>query len=352
MPDNATPGVPTFRVEGKALGVEAALQAFGAAVQDVFALQPVDAKGPSRPIDIDAWHLGTIMLGVFSGPALFFDRTPALVAKSGLDHLLVQVYTEGGFSGMAGSAPITVTAGDICVFDLTDSFSTRSTPFSNCSLLLPRDAISPVLDDLGPLHGMVIPSSEPLAGMLAEYLLSLARRMPSLDARDALLAAQATGSLTSTILAGEVRRGAKLHCSGGHRSPLRSVSDYIDGHIHDPDLDAERIMRALGMSRASLYRLFATSGGVGRYIRRRRLSGAALELSHPTRRPRISEVATRWGFINDASFSRAFRQAFGIAPRAARERNLAFLDTGSGDEASTSEHAFAHWMRTLRAGEV
>lgn len=349
--ENIAPGVPSFQIEGQRVGTDAALLAFGAAVHDVFGLEQVDPMASSRPIDVEAWHLGTIMLGVFSGPALFFDRPPGLVAKSGLDHILVQLYTEGGFSGMAGSGPITVSAGDICVFDLTDTFSTRSTAFSNCSLLIPRDAISPALDDLEPLHGMVIPSSEPLAGFLAEYLLSLVRRMPSLGERDALLAAQATVSLTSMILAGEARRGARQNSSGGHRSPLRLVSDYIDGNIQDPDLDAERITRALGISRASLYRLFATSGGVGRHIRRRRLSGAALELSHLTRRPRISEIATRWGFVNDASFSRAFRQAFGIAPRAVRERNLAFLDAGEGAENSAiSEHGFAHWMRTLRTG--
>lgn len=341
--------VPSFSIDGREVGRDVALQAFGGAVQDVFGVDLVDPSTALRPIDVVAWHLGTIMLGVFSGPALFFDRPPALVARSGLDHILVQLYTEGGFSGMAGSKPITVVAGDICVFDLTDTLSTRSTAFSNLSLLIPRDALRSALDDLSPLHGMVVPSSTPLAGILAEYMISLASRVPALDAREALLAALATAALTSTVLAGEAPRGHQ-RSTGDRRSPLRQVCAYIDDHIQDPELDADQIARTLGLSRASLYRLFVTSGGVGRYIRRRRLSGAALELSDPTRRVRIGEVALRWGFVNDASFARAFRQAFGIAPRAARERNLAFL-APMEDEGATgiTEQGFAYWMRTLHA---
>lgn len=343
--------VPSFSIAGDEVGTSAALRAFGGAVQDVFGVELAEPAEAGRSIDVAAWHLGTIMLGVFSGPPLNFDRTPALVARSGLDHILVQLYTEGGFSGMAGTRPVTVTPGDLCVFDLTDTLSTRSTTFSNHSLLIPREALHLALDDLSPLHGMVVSSSTPLAGILAEYIVSLASRVPELDAREALLAALATAALTSTVLAGEAHRDAGQRSSGDLRSPLRQVCAYIDEQIRDPELDSERIARALGISRASLYRLFASAGGVSRYIRRRRLSGAALELSDPMRRIRIGEVAIRWGFVNDASFARAFRQAFGIAPRAARDRNLAFLAPAQDDDASatTSEQGFAYWMRTLHA---
>ncbi|MFN3815112.1 helix-turn-helix domain-containing protein [Brevundimonas sp.] len=345
--------VPSFAIDGREVGTPAALQAFGGSVQDVFGVELVDPAPTGRPIDLVAWHLGTIMLGVFSGPPLYFNRPPALVARSGLDHILVQLYTEGGFSGMAGSKPVTVVAGDICVFDLTDTISTRATSFCNYSLLIPREALYSTLDDLSPLHGMVVPSTTPLAGILAEYIISLSRRVPTLNAREALLAALATAALTSTVLAGEAHRSSGQRSTGERRSPLRQVCAYIDQHIQDPDLDSDQIARALGISRASLYRLFASAGGVGRYIRRRRLSGAALELSDPTRSARIGEVAIRWGFVNDASFARAFRQAFGIAPRAARERNLAFLapapDAGAGE---ISGPGFAYWMRTLHSSRA
>lgn len=345
--------VPNFLIDGREVDMPAALQAFGGAVQDVFGVELVNPSAPGRPIDVVAWHLGTIMLGVFSGPSLYFDRSPALVARSGLDHILVQLYTEGSFSGMAGSRPVSVVAGDICVFDLTDTISTRSTSFCNYSLLIPREALHSALDDLSPLHGMVVPSATPLAGILAEYIISLSRRVPTLDAREALLAAQATAALTSTVLAGEAHRRVGQRSAGDRRSPLRQVCAYIDQHIQDPALDADQIAQVLGISRASLYRLFANAGGVARYIRRRRLTGAALELSDPTGRVRVGEVARRWGFENDASFARAFRQAFGIAPRAARDRKLDFLAPAQDDGAAEiSGQGFAYWMRTLHSGRA
>ncbi|PKP91884.1 MAG: AraC family transcriptional regulator [Alphaproteobacteria bacterium HGW-Alphaproteobacteria-16] len=345
--------VPHFSISAEEVGRDIALGAFGEAVHDVFAVELVDRTIADTIVEVSAWHLGTMMLGAFSGPPLFFDRPPALVARSGLDHMLVQLYVEGGFAGMAGSRPITVAAGDICVFDLTDTLSTRSTDFSNVSLLIPREAFHAALDDLSHLHGMVIPSASPLAGILAEYILSLVLRVPALDAREALLAAMATTTLTCTILAGQAPPASPQRSTVDRRSPLRQVCAYIDAHIQNPDLDAERIARALGLSRASLYRLFVNSGGVGRYIRRRRLSGAALDLSDPTRRTRVGEVALRWGFVNDASFARAFRQAFDIAPREARDRNFPMLASMDGETgARVSERGFAHWMRTLHTNRA
>lgn len=350
---DAAGNVAGFRIEGAKLGSDAAFRAFAEAVKDIFDVALAEPGIPSPAVQVDAWHLGTVMLGRFSGPALLFDRPPPLVARSGLDHFLVQIYAEGGFSGTAGGNPIIVERGDLCVFDLTDTFSTRSSQFTNYSLLIPRDAMAGEVDDLRSLHGMVIPARTPLAGLLAEYFVSLSSRATLLDAREALLAAEATVSLATTIVAGAVGENSTKPGSGDRGSPLRQVNDYIDANIENPDLGAGAITRALGMSRASLYRLLASSGGVGRYIRRRRLNGAALDLSHPTRRVRIGEIAMRWGFLDNASFSRAFRQEFGMAPRAARGRKAPFppVEGNSSAQNVTGLH-FGHWMRDLRASRT
>lgn len=339
-----TGDIPTFAIPAAA-PVDG-LRSFGIAVGDVFAIQPIEEQ-PSRPIGVEAWHLGTIMLGRFSGPPLAFDRAPALVAASGLDHILVQLYVEGGFEGIAGDRAIQVLPGDICVFDLADTLSTRSTAFSNISMLVPREAMAVSVEDLATLHGAVIPGTLPLAAILSDYIRSLAERAPLLSPREARLAAHATVAMTGTVLGGEVERADHRRVARAGGSPLRRVNAHIEAHIHDPLLDAEQIARDLGLSRASLYRLFEASGGVGRYIRRRRLSGAALDLADPTRTDRVGEIGRRWGFPNDASFTRAFRLTFGISPRAARARSLAIP---APDERDTpDERTFAHWMRTLHA---
>jgi AraC-like DNA-binding protein len=340
--------LPSFAIEA----APAPLETFAAAVSDVFAVAaPGDGGEPSSAaVEAQAWHLGTMMLGRFAGPPLSFVRSPALVAGSGLDHILVQLYVEGGFSGLAGDRPIDVRAGDICAFDLCETLDTRSTAFSNISLLIPRDGFAAGTVDPQALHGLVLSSDQALGAMLADYLASLVARIGTLNRRDALFAATATASLVGTVLSGEVQKRSGQQPVSASASPLRRACAYIDEHIADPDLDTAMLMRALGLSRAHLYRLFAASGGVKRHIRRRRLSGAALDLSDPRRPLRVGDVARRWGFSSDASFTRSFRAAFGIAPRDARERGLSLLAREDTDgEGHVDAAGFAYWMRTLQA---
>ncbi|KQN34838.1 hypothetical protein ASG37_16140 [Sphingomonas sp. Leaf407] len=344
--DPAIRQIPQFAIPRDG-GDANSIAAFGMAVRDVFHIARVDPADPAE-VETLAWHLGTAMFGRFAGPALRFDRPATLVASSGLDHLLVQYYETGGFTGDAGGEPVAVRAGDICVFDLADTLSTTTSAFRNLSLLLPRASIAPIVGDIASLHGMVVPAGSAVGGLLCDHLRSVARRLPGLTTAEATLAAHATVTLTAMVLASERRREGRSRTPSCPRSALLRINRLIDAEIGNPALDAERIAHVAGVSRAALYRLFAPAGGVARHIRRRRLSGAALELADPLRRVRVGEVAQRWGFATDRSFSRAFQQAFGIAPSDARERCLAFFTPGNG-ASETDPRDFAGWMRSLHA---
>lgn len=94
----------------------------------------------------------------------------------------------------------------------------------------------------------------------------------------------------------------------------------VDARLLDPDLCAETLTTALGLSRSSLYRAFRPVGGVQAYIRQRRLENARDVLAarvgpHPT----VSEVAHSHGFASDSHFSRAFRKTFGYPPGSSRD---------------------------------
>ncbi|MES2495434.1 MAG: helix-turn-helix domain-containing protein [Pseudomonadota bacterium] len=341
--------VPSFSIPGEDPEIDASLARFRAAVSDVFTVEPLAGSGA---VDVEAWHLGTIMLGSFRGPALAFERSAALVASSGLDHFLIQLYREGGFTGTADGLPISVSPGEIVIFDLTRTLSTRATAFLNLSLLIPRDLVERSVDDVASLHGLVLEAGNPLAGIFGDYLVSLTERSPHLSPSDAIVAALATASLAGSVLAREVQRNPRAGAVSGMRSTaFRSVVGYIDANLSDPELDAAKIMRALAMTRPTLYRLFVASGGIASFIRRRRLIGAALELANPQKRRMIADTAFRWGFRSESSFSRAFRQEFGVPPRLARDRNTAFLGPEDNNRGSgvVDEQRFARWMRMLQA---
>lgn len=330
--------------------------AFATMVHDVFDATPLDPAGGADAAAVSIWHLGTTMVGTFRGPPTRFVRDAARVATSGLDQFLVQLYVEGGFDGVAGDTPITVAPGDICVFDLTGTLDTVSVGYANISILVPRDALAGVMtgveDDR--LHGAVLPGGGAAGALLGDHLRALVDRVQTLGAEALTSAAPMTFAIVAAAVGGLMRTRAAAARPGARGTPLARALDYITAQIGDPRLDVDAIAAASGCSRAALFRLFARLGGVERHIRRQRLAGAARDLSDPAHARRIGDVAHRWGFASDAAFSRAFRQAFGMTPRAARQHNLVALlgSFGPEDGASSADRRFAAWLRSLPVGET
>ena len=339
--------IPQFQVCSREIGADAAFEAFRHSVQDVFALTRL---GPAarHHTDLTAWHLGTMMLGQFRSSALRFDRPGELIASGGLNHLLVQLYLEGSFTGDADGVPVSVNQGDIVVFDLARGLTTTSTDFVNFTLLIPRPLFEAAVDDVGSLHGAVLPRDAQMAGVLASYMIALCERMPALPLREADAAAAATAALTTTVLAHCVRPTSPAVETV--LSPFRAAAVHVDDRLRDPTLDAASIAIGLGMSRATLYRVFKPVGGVADYVRRRRLIAAAVDLSAPENRRRtIGEIGYSWGFASEATFNRAFKAAFGLTPRAARERGATIWAVADAQGGLPDEEEFVRWMRTLRA---
>ena len=79
------------------------------------------------------------------------------------------------------------------------------------------------------------------------------------------------------------------------------------------------VVDALQLKRATIYRWFEHEGGLGAYIRNRRLREAADEL---VRFPHLQviDIAYGLGFHSASDFTRAFRRAYGMSPQDARAR--------------------------------
>jgi AraC-like DNA-binding protein len=85
-------------------------------------------------------------------------------------------------------------------------------------------------------------------------------------------------------------------------------------------LGPDQIARAHFVSTRYVHKLFAASGcGVAAWIREQRLERALADLRRSSDAS-IGAIASRWGYRDASSFSRAFRQAYGSSPRALRGR--------------------------------
>ena len=300
--------------------------------------------------DVFTWHLGSLMIGSFQSSPLHFVRSALLAASSGLDHVLFQLYRSGGFAGHADGRPIEVRAGDICLFDMLRTLETRASAFSNISVMVPRDHFAKLGHDVDCLNGIVLPAEDPQTGLLADYLEALLHRLPKLDVAQAEAAARSVVALLTAVLQSRLL-DTPASAPARAYAPLVEITRFIESRLQDPALGAAMLADRFAMSRATLYRHFEPLGGVSDYVRRRRLSHAALELSTSNgRRRKIGDIAFRWGFANEQSFARAFKAHFGLSPGAARaEPGQSWTSSRGREPAELEQHRFQRWLRNLRA---
>lgn len=113
---------------------------------------------------------------------------------------------------------------------------------------------------------------------------------------------------------------------------LAFIKTAIEKNLQEADLGPEVLAEKLGVSRASLYRMFKDDGGVARYVLDRRLQNAFAELvSLNAERGVVSRTAQRWGFRDPGTFNKQFRSRFGVAPRDCLLGDKRYARTHSGE---------------------
>lgn len=98
---------------------------------------------------------------------------------------------------------------------------------------------------------------------------------------------------------------------------MPQITTFIKKNLNDPDLSPPAIAAVHHISVSYLHRLFrAHDTTVGTWIRGQRLEHARRDLRDPhLRTVPIHRIAARWGFGDHATFTRAFRDRFGMPPR-------------------------------------
>jgi AraC-like DNA-binding protein len=143
--------------------------------------------------------------------------------------------------------------------------------------------------------------------------------------------------LVAVLAGGRNAARATAHCAAAY--------SYIEEHLTDPNLGADQIAAAIGISERQLSRVFAAEGtSVPRHILTRRLTLAhslltgpapeqaaaaqagAAEAGPPQAAPpqacpeQVAVIAARCGFTSASYFSHAFRQRFGYRATDLRPR--------------------------------
>lgn len=289
-----------------------------AATAPLFDVRIEGSDGPDGfAVALEAYHLGRMLIGAGGSVGQRFQRDRRLIARSPLDHYVVQLYTAGGSCGTAGRRDLDLRVGDISIRDLSQPYATTDPDFANITLVIPRQTLSPLVRDPDGLHGLTLPHRHPLGRLLGDHLRALVRTAPRMTPDEALALDQGTAALVAGCVGAAT--GAAGVTEALQLAMLDRIRRHVEANLASPDLTPDAVCRHFGLSRSALYRLFQPMGGFAAHVRRRRLDRAFAELTSAGRdRLRIADICDRYGFETDAAFSRAFRGAFGLGPRAVR----------------------------------
>lgn len=102
---------------------------------------------------------------------------------------------------------------------------------------------------------------------------------------------------------------------------LNDALDYLEDNLQGT-VDTERAAQLAACSAYHFQRMFAYIAGVplGEYLRRRRMTLAALELTGG--QARILDLALKYGYDSPTAFNRAFQAVHGIPPSKAKEQGV------------------------------
>ncbi|WP_137391040.1 helix-turn-helix domain-containing protein [Rhodoligotrophos defluvii] len=158
-----------------------------------------------------------------------------------------------------------------------------------------------------------------LGRIVAELCALLSAEAPRLDA----VQRERLGQQFMDVLALAIQSRRSDEPVGDHlvqQARLRSIKDYIERHLANPNLSLASIARNNGISLRYLHHLFrAGHESAAEWIWHRRLQRCYDMLASPDfAHLSITEIAYSMGFSSSSHFSNLFRSTFGIRPSDAR----------------------------------
>jgi len=275
----------------------------------------VNAHRPESAVPFSARRaMAAVSLGSFvdtRSDALGIEQTAKQIHQQGSEDIAISMVVSGDCYQQQGETSVQVREGGIAIVDMNSPYAIgSSSAYRELRVHLPRDIFSAQVGRVETLAGRNYAAGGALHGLFASYFREFADVLPAMSATEADLGFEGLLYLLQSALA--VR--APVAKSQLDPPALRSLAEtYIRRHLHDPDLDPNRIAAALGISRTRLYEAFADTEGVAATILAARLDAAQRMLVLPGGAA-IGVVLLDCGFRDAPTFNRAFRRRFGMTP--------------------------------------
>ncbi len=289
------------------------------------------------------WSLEGLTVSRVCSPATVVSRPKSAIRRSAVDHWVISLSELSGRHVQVRDRSLAVPARAPVVLSLGEEIHvSHHEDDDRIQFFLSRDRFDRIAHILEAVKAERLPAAH--GDFLADYMRLLSRNLPTIAAPDADRLPGAVEAMLAACLAPSADRAATAQRQIDF-TLMERVRRSVRENLFSPSLGPKRLCRDAAMSRSQLYRVLGNEGGAAHYIRRRRLSKSFSMLCDAANAYPIAKVAEMLCFADPSSFSRAFRQEFGLTPREVRAASLAgqviaASKTVGGPSFSESLHGF------------
>lgn len=289
---------------------------FRAAVSESFVPLQVSSSGPDhfrgmiRGASVDEVHVIDVR-----ATSHVVERTPELIARGDRSYFKLSLMLAGTGMLIQDDREAVLRPGDLAVYDTDRPYSlVFDDDFRTMVVMFPKHLITLPSEMVGQLTAVRISGQEGIGSMVVPYLTQLAGNLDQLAGTTGARLAHSALDLVSTVFTCEL--GLDDVSADPHRALVQRIRSYIDRNLASTDLGPATIASAHYISTRHLHGLFHEQGvTVSTWIRTRRLEQCRRDLLDPMLADRpVAAIAARWGFVDAAHFSRAFKTTFGVSP--------------------------------------
>jgi AraC-like DNA-binding protein len=296
------------------------------------ALVPLEHRfdhGPEFDCRIVTGEIGPIRVAdSITGPGVS-ARTPRLIRRSDPELYMISVLTRGEMLVEQDDRQARVTPGDLAFFDPSRPARRVHSAMHVITVSVPKAMLPFEQDELAKLTGARIPGDRGVVAVASALTRQLADSLDEVSAGEAAQLGTSAVDVLSVAVASRLDRAGAVTPQVRQEALLHRCYAFIEEQLSDPELSPTRVAAAAHVSLRYLYKMFEDQPAtVSGWIRQRRLERCRRDLLDPALAARaVSAIAARWGLLNSAHFSRAFREAYGLPPAEFRSQHTASADS-------------------------
>lgn len=305
--------VPYFKFSNELLNEKDRFDAWREYMISVADIEPLASVQSTGVFSVETWNLGQTVFVKEKNPGAKFFRTPRKIRIGAEDHFYLYLLSQGSntlysYRGKAQEKRSRGIRGIAALHSMADVAHGVMEQMNCLIVFLPRDLFGDTASimDRHTNENLVGPTGR----LISDYISLIAEQLPRLALQDC---DGVSRSLVELVMAGFARSGQKHHAIDPdilHIVAKSRIRTYINNNIRDRSLSVHRICNVLGISRASLYRMFEEEGGVVNYIMQRRMNALLKELQLHSQEKNLVELAEAFGFKDAGEMTRNFRRLF------------------------------------------